>query len=291
MTRFNRHHAARWSRRRVLGTLGAGAAAIAVAGGFVGTLTGRFSIPEWLDFVNDEMSRPMPGPGGSNETGACIRAICANFRLKDETGRYVGVTDGAPPLVIVAAGSTRSLCNHQAETISILSDAFAPYVRIPSYYIAMDHRVDTVREAARFRAANGLSTHVLTGTPDQIRTAAAQLKIHYALNAPGRNEHSIEHSMNVYVFDSRGRFKTALPEGLSTARKAAIIHGIIADAVSVRLGQGPAGAPIRMPALYTSRATRQVIGRISLEPMSLTAIQSTVERRESARKLKPCGAR
>lgn len=155
--------------------------------------------------------------------GTCD-VVCPNFQLRDQDGRLVSVMDGEAAYSIVSLGSTQSKCVSVVETMSILSRAFAPSIRVSAYYLAADPRVDTLESAKAFVDHYDLRAHVLTGTENEMAEAARQLKAHFQ-----RRDDSFDHSTVMYLFDREGKFIAPLEATMEPVLIAKAIIGYIEE--------------------------------------------------------------
>jgi protein SCO1/2 len=114
-------------------------------------------------------------------------------------------------------------------TLTNLSDALdklgAKADRIQPLFITVDPKRDTPDVVKQYAAAFGPRVIGLTGSAEQIATAAKEYRVYYAEHrtGPGPDDYSMDHSSVLYLMAPDGRFVAPLRADQSGAEMAAAL--------------------------------------------------------------------
>ena len=142
---------------------------------------------------------------------------------------------GADTLVFFGYTHCPDVCPTTIGTLTEAAAAYGPGVRV--VFVTIDPERDTVawlEEYVRYLPA-GFSA--LTGTPGEVRVAAAGWGVRYArveTDTPG--EYSMSHTAEVYLVDSGGTLRAHFPFGTGA-------EAVLATLRLVGLGPGPSPSP------------------------------------------------
>jgi protein SCO1/2 len=80
--------------------------------------------------------------------------------------------------------------------------------RVQGVFVSVDPQRDTPQVLREYMRSFDADFVALTGTPEQIKQAAQEFKVFYAV-VPGRTEgsYTIDHTAGTYVFDGTGRVR------------------------------------------------------------------------------------
>ena len=95
-------------------------------------------------------------------------------------------------------------------------------------FITIDPERDTVQRLADYAPLFHPRLIALTGTPEEIRQAAAAYRVYYEKAGEGR-DYLMNHSGIIYLMDPEGRFVTHFPQGASPDEIAQKIRNQMAE--------------------------------------------------------------
>jgi protein SCO1/2 len=141
------------------------------------------------------------------------------WTLHDLDGRAVGPGDLAPRWALLYLGYTNcaDLCPAALADIGdILSDLGSDAARIQPVFVAIDPERDTPELLRRYLSSFAAPIIALTGSEEEIRAAAAQLRFHYVrYRDPSLAGDSFDHTSSFFLLDAKGQlaadFATELP--------------------------------------------------------------------------------
>lgn len=139
------------------------------------------------------------------------------FALTDTRGRLRRSTDFRDQVLVLFFGflSCPSICPTTMLELSMAQKAMGPRAdRVTVAFATLDPERDTPAAIDAWLAAFGRRHLGLRDTPDAIRRAAATLKLEYR-RIPGTSpsSYTIDHGVQSYVFDPRGRLRLLLRPG------------------------------------------------------------------------------
>ncbi len=137
------------------------------------------------------------------------------FTLVDHTGRTVTQADFGGKLKLIYFGYTYcpDVCPTELSTIAAVMDRLGPDAeRVQPLFISIDPARDTVPHMAGYVALFHPRLVGLTGTAEQVATAARAYRVYYA-KAPngGETDYLMDHSSFVYLTGPDGTVKTIFP--------------------------------------------------------------------------------
>lgn len=164
-----------------------------IGGAFVAAALGAAGA--WLS-----MSGEAPGP-----------VIGGTFTLEDTQGRTVTDRDLRGSWLLVYFGYTfcPDVCPTTLNDVTTALDKLGPRAdKLRPVFITVDPARDTPAVMKDYVASFHPRLLGLTGTPEQIATAARAYKVYYAVHrtGPGPNDYSMDHSSLLYLMGPDGRF-------------------------------------------------------------------------------------
>jgi protein SCO1 len=201
-------------------------------GGHAVMATAATAMPEAADVVpSDPAADILPVP-----------VVAARLNLTDQDGKPFALSTLPPGVTAVFFGYTHctDIC---PDTVGRLELAMADYgPGVNAVFVTVDPERDDVaalRDYTRY-LAKGFSA--LTGTADQIRTAATDWGVQYAkqeTDADGNYEMS--HTTDVYIVDATGVMRARIPYGTAPATIADVMRLVSAAGAATRTA-GPTSA-------------------------------------------------
>jgi len=145
-------------------------------------------------------------------------AIVADFSLTDHTGRRVTDEDYRGRWLLVFFGYTNcpDVCPTTLGTVADVLERLGGDARaIQPLFITIDPERDTAAVLAEYVAAFDPRIVGLTGTPDEIKAAAASFLVYDAKDEPYANTgaYSMAHSARLYLIDPEGNYATSFAFG------------------------------------------------------------------------------
>tara|TARA_R110002167_G_scaffold333501_2_gene540600 strand:+ start:910 stop:1542 length:633 start_codon:yes stop_codon:yes gene_type:complete len=157
--------------------------------------------------------------------------IAGKFALTDHAGKAVTDETYRGKWLVVFFGYTfcPDVC---PTTLTTVSDAIDRLVtrasQVQPLFITVDPQRDTVRRMAEYVAAFDASIVGLTGTPDQIDTAAGNFRAYYARAGEANDpDYLMDHSALLYILDPDGRFAAFVSTGDDVEAIVAKLRGLI----------------------------------------------------------------
>ena len=170
-------------RRKLLLLAPAGALAIGLAG-----------MAGWMTFRREDGPIPIGGP----------------FRLQTGNGKVVTDADFRGRWMLVFFGYTRcpDACPTALQDIANALDMLDADARakVAVLFITIDPERDTPAAVQEYVTAFDAPITGLSGTPEQVATAAKAYRVYYAKHPKAGGEYDMDHSSIIYVMDTRGRF-------------------------------------------------------------------------------------
>jgi cytochrome oxidase Cu insertion factor (SCO1/SenC/PrrC family) len=135
------------------------------------------------------------------------------FSLTDSSGKRVTDTDfrGRDMLVFFGFTSCPDICPASLQLISAALDKLGPKAdRIAPIFITIDPERDTAAKLAEYVKHFSPRIVGLTGTPEEIATAAKAYRVYYNKvpnkDAPG--DYTMDHTGIIYLMDANGDYVT-----------------------------------------------------------------------------------
>ncbi len=163
-------------------------------------------------------------------SGAAL--IGGPFALTDQRGARVTDADfrGRAMLVYFGYSFCPDICPTDLAAMAAAIDALGPRgAEVQPLFITIDPERDTVERLAEYAPLFHPRLIALTGTPEEIRTAAAQYRVYYEKAGTGP-DYLMNHSGIIYLMDPQGRFVTHFAQGTPTDEIAATIGRHLAAA-------------------------------------------------------------
>jgi protein SCO1/2 len=155
-------------------------------------------------------------PGGAGK--ANFKAVditgaeyARKLELPDAEGRPRTLADFKGKVTLVFFGYTQcpDVCPSTLSELAMVKRALgADGGRVQGVFVSVDPQRDTPQVLREYMRSFDADFVALTGTPEQIKQAAQEFKVFYAV-VPGRTEgsYTIDHTAGTYVFDGTGRVR------------------------------------------------------------------------------------
>jgi protein SCO1/2 len=168
-----------------------------------------------------------PAFQGGNITGT---GLGKSLALTDINGKPRTIKDFAGRVVVVFFGFTQcpDICPTSlaklTETMNMLGSAAD---RVQVLMVTVDPERDTPEILKQYVNAFDPRFLALTGTPDEIKQAAASFKAYYA-KVPGPDgNYSMDHTASFYLFDKKGEARVLASNNISVAALAQDIETLL----------------------------------------------------------------
>jgi len=165
-------------------------------------------------------------PRGAAGT-ALTSAIGGPFQLVDQNGKTVTDADLKGKWSLIYFGYTHcpDACPTALNDISIALSELGPKCdAVRPVFITVDPERDTPETLKAYVTSFDAPILALTGTADQVATAAKGYRVYYAKHPEAGDDYSMDHSSVIYVMDPEGRFTASFthesaPEQISERLK------------------------------------------------------------------------
>lgn len=149
------------------------------------------------------------------------------FQLTDQDGRAVdqSILDGKWTLVFFGFTWCPDFCPTTLAAIDATKRRMGPDGdRLQVIFVSIDPGRDTPRAMKDYLSSDGFPEGVigLTGTPDQVRTAANAYRAYYSKVGDGP-DYTMNHSLAVYLMGPDGRFRIAIAHDLAPDAAAGVL--------------------------------------------------------------------
>jgi cytochrome oxidase Cu insertion factor (SCO1/SenC/PrrC family) len=150
------------------------------------------------------------------------------FSLIDHTGRRRSDADFRGKLLLVYFGFTYcpDVCPTDLQAITLALDALGSAAdEVQPLFITVDPERDTREHLAEYMSLFHPRLLGLTGTPEEIRSAASAYRVYYAkVPGPDEADYTVDHSALTYMLDREGNYVGFFPPGTTADRIAAGIR-------------------------------------------------------------------
>jgi hypothetical protein len=105
------------------------------------------------------------------------------------------------------------VCPGTLQALAAASDQLGPKAKdLKIVFISVDPDRDNPQQVKAFLSGGNLPKNILglTGTPQQVATAAKAYRVYYKQVGDGPG-YSVDHSTAIYLMDPKGRFATVIP--------------------------------------------------------------------------------
>jgi protein SCO1/2 len=148
----------------------------------------------------------LSGSGGNGPV-----SIGGPFTLQDGSGKSVTDRDFRGKYMLVYFGYTfcPDVCPTTLTAVADAMDKLGPAAaRVQPIFITVDPKRDTPKVVKQYAAAFGPSIVGLTGTAEEVATAAKEYRVYYAEHrtGPGADDYSMDHSSVLYLMGPDGGF-------------------------------------------------------------------------------------
>jgi protein SCO1/2 len=148
----------------------------------------------------------LSGNGGNGPV-----SIGGPFTLQDGSGKLVTDHDFRGKYMLVYFGYTfcPDVCPTTLTAVADAMDKLGPAAaRVQPIFITVDPKRDTPKVVKQYAAAFGPSIVGLTGTAEEVATAAKEYRVYYAEHStgPGADDYSMDHSSVLYLMGPDGGF-------------------------------------------------------------------------------------
>lgn len=150
------------------------------------------------------------------------------FTLTDQNGKRVTEKDFLGKYMLVFFGYTYcpDVCPTELQVMMAALDAMGPEAdQVQPVFISIDPGRDTPEVLKAYVGNFGPRLIGLTGTPDEVATAAKAYRVYYAKagNTPSATDYLMDHSSIIYLMGPDGRFVKHMPYTTDAAKLAAVL--------------------------------------------------------------------
>ena len=145
--------------------------------------------------------------GSSSVTGKAL--VGGPFELVNQNGETVTNQDFLGQNLLIYFGFTfcPDICPTELAKMTAAIDMLPEGANVTPIFITIDPERDGVEEVKTYVEAFHPNMVGLTGTPDQIDTAAKAYRVYYAKNESGGSaDYLMDHSSIIYFMDTEGEF-------------------------------------------------------------------------------------
>lgn len=166
-----------------------------------------------------------------NEVVSYGRAdIGGPFELVDQTGRTVdqSILEGRWTAVFFGFTHCPDFCPSTLQALDAARDQMADRADdLQIVFVSIDPERDTPEAMADYLQTASFPEGVigLTGTPEQVRTAAEAYRVVYQRRDLEGGGYTMDHSLNIYLMNPEGEFAIPLSASLGPDRLANLITG------------------------------------------------------------------
>lgn len=151
------------------------------------------------------------GRPAATSTGRAL--IGGPFTLTDHTGRRVTEKDfaGRPMVVFFGFTNCPDVCPSGLQVLSAALDKLgAKADKLVPIFISVDPERDTPEQLARYVQSFHPRILGLTGTPQEVETAARAYRVYFkkAQNDGAAGSYTIDHSSILYIMDEAGQYSS-----------------------------------------------------------------------------------
>jgi protein SCO1/2 len=146
----------------------------------------------------------------ANQFGATV-SIGGPFSLTDTSGRQVTDRDFRGKLMLVFFGYTHcpDVCPTELQNMAdAMGKLGADAEKVAPIFISVDPKRDTVEALANYVKLFGANIVGLTGTPEQVASAAKAYRVYFRKieSGKGDEDYTMDHSAFVYLMDAEGKY-------------------------------------------------------------------------------------
>jgi protein SCO1 len=149
------------------------------------------------------------GEPGSHTEGKAL--IGGPFSLVDTDGKQVTDKDFRGKLMLVFFGYTHcpDVCPTEMQNMADVLNKLGPDAnQVAPILISVDPERDTREALAAYVKNFSPRIIALTGSPDQVASAAKAYRVYFRRGEGGANNYSVDHSVFVYLMDREGNYLT-----------------------------------------------------------------------------------
>lgn len=159
-------------------------------------------------------------------------ALGGDFELLDTDGRKFQLSSQRGKIVLIYFGYTScpDACPTDLLLFSdVLSRLGSRKALVQPIFISVDPGRDTPESLAAYANAFSPAIRALTGSERQLRRVAKAYGSHFSYvgRTPGSTTYSVDHSVNIYVVDAKGRLVSVIPFGTPVDDVVRRIEGIL----------------------------------------------------------------
>jgi protein SCO1/2 len=180
------------------------------------------------------LNRQELAQAGEGETNAVVsygRAdIGGAFELVDQTGRTVdqSILEGRWSAVFFGFTHCPDFCPSTLQALEAAKERMGDRADdLQIVFVSIDPERDTPEAMADYLQTASFPEGVigLTGTPEQVRTAAEAYRVVYQRRDLEGGGYTMDHSLNIYLMNPAGEFAIPLSASLGPERLASLITG------------------------------------------------------------------
>lgn len=173
-----------------------------------------------------------PASNGAETTSTGQPLVGGDFQLVNQDGQPVDQTmlNGKWSLVFFGFTYCPEFCPTTLAEMAVVQQRLGDKAKdLQIVFVSIDPQRDTPQALKDYLSSDGFpkGTIGLTGTPEQVATAAKAYRAFYEKVGEGE-AYTMNHSLTVYLMGPDGKFRTAVAYGLGPDKSTKIIEDAIA---------------------------------------------------------------
>ncbi|WP_426020511.1 SCO family protein [Brevundimonas sp. DWR2-3-1b1] len=173
-----------------------------------------------------------PTSNGAEVTSTGQPLVGGDFKLVNQDGQPVDQTmlNGKWSLVFFGFTYCPEFCPTTLAELAVVQQRLGDKAKdLQIVFVSVDPQRDTPQALKDYLSSDGFpkGTIGLTGTPEQVATAAKAYRAFYEKVGEGE-AYTMNHSLTVYLMGPDGKFRTAVAYGMGPDKTTKIIEDVIA---------------------------------------------------------------
>ena len=173
-----------------------------------------------------------PTSNGAEVTSTGQPLVGGDFKLVNQDGQPVDQTmlNGKWSLVFFGFTYCPEFCPTTLAELAVVQQRLGDKAKdLQIVFVSVDPQRDTPQALKDYLSSDGFpkGTIGLTGTPEQVATAAKAYRAFYEKVGEGET-YTMNHSLTVYLMGPDGKFRTAVAYGMGPDKTTKIIEDVIA---------------------------------------------------------------
>ncbi|MEN5362130.1 SCO family protein [Brevundimonas intermedia] len=178
------------------------------------------------------VSRRTPASNGAEVTSTGQPLVGGDFQLVNQDGQPVDQTmlNGKWSLVFFGFTYCPEFCPTTLAEMAVVQQRLGDKAKdLQIVFVSIDPQRDTPQALKDYLSSDGFpkGTIGLTGTPEQVATAAKAYRAFYEKVGEGES-YTMNHSLTVYLMGPDGKFRTAVAYGMGPDKTTKIIEQAMA---------------------------------------------------------------